>query len=163
MEPLSKRSFQILKKLYEKASFTTTYTLSAKQGELSTQLGISKQYYNLQLRRLKDSGYIRIGRDFIDVTEKGLIALGISTEPYFILVKVSSNQKLQVYQKMKKLFPEALWKNQVDPIIIREGEDLANLLKQHPFSVLHGSPIVPERSRTKDKEKRKEESNSEKR
>jgi Mn-dependent DtxR family transcriptional regulator len=81
LEPLTKRSVQLLRKLFEKARFTTNYTLSAKQDELSAQLGISRQTYNVHLRRLKNRGYIRTDRGFIEITEKGLSALGISSTP----------------------------------------------------------------------------------
>lgn len=53
---------QLLRKLFEKARFTTNYTLSAKLDELSAQLGISRQACNVHLRRLKHRGYIRTGR-----------------------------------------------------------------------------------------------------
>jgi DNA-binding Lrp family transcriptional regulator len=106
-----------LRKLYEKARFTTTYTLTAKQDELSTQLGISRQAYNVHLRKLKN---------------RGLRALGISSTPAFILIKVSPTKRVQVYDKIKEI---AVWQafrvaGEVDALIMVEREQLDDILKQ---------------------------------
>jgi DNA-binding Lrp family transcriptional regulator len=132
LEPLTKRSVQLLRKLYEKARFTTTYTLTAKQDELSTQLGISRQAYNVHLRKLKNRGYVRTGRGFVDITDKGLRALGISSTPAFILIKVSPTKRVQVYDKIKEI---AVWQafrvaGEVDALIMVEREQLDDILKQ---------------------------------
>jgi len=132
LEPLTKRSVQLLRKLFEKARFTTNYTLSAKQDELSTQLGISRQAYNVHLRRLKNRGYIRTGRGFIDITEKGLRALGISSTPAFILIRVSPTKRVQVYEKIKQLAVLQVFRiaGEVDSLIVIESENLDEILKQ---------------------------------
>src|SRR3972149_10709056 len=103
VEPLTKRSVQLLKMLYDRGKSTNTYTLRVKQDDLSKQLGISRQALNVHLRKLKAMGYIRTGRGFIDVTEKGLNALGVSTTPAFILIKVSPIKRIQVYDKIREL------------------------------------------------------------
>jgi DNA-binding Lrp family transcriptional regulator len=132
LEPLTKRSVQLLRKLFEKARFTTNYTLSAKQDELSTQLGISRQAYNVHLRRLKNRGYIRTGRGFIDITEKGLRALGISSTPAFILIRVSPTKRVEVYEKIRKLAVLQVFRiaGEVDSLIVIESENLDEILKQ---------------------------------
>ena len=132
LEPLTKRSVQLLRKLFEKARFTTNYTLNAKQDELSAQLGISRQAYNVHLRKLKNRGYIRSGRGFIDITEKGLSALGISSTPAFILIKVSPTKRVEVYKKIKEI---GVWQafriaGEVDSLIIIERDTLDEVLKQ---------------------------------
>lgn len=103
LEPLTKRSIQLLKTLYDKGSSTSTYTLRVKQDDLSKQLNISRQALNVHLRKLKSAGYIRTGRGFIDVTEKGLSALGVSTTPAFIFIKVSPVKRIDVYSKIRQL------------------------------------------------------------
>ncbi len=132
MEPLTKRSIQLLKKLYEKGRSTSTYTLCVKQDELSEQLGISRQALNVHLRKLKNRGYIRTGRGFIDVTEKGLSALGVSTTPAFILLKVSPIKRIQVYEKIRDLGVSRAFRvaGEVDALIIVEREHLDEILKQ---------------------------------
>ena len=132
MEPLTKRSVQLLRKLFEKARFTTNYTLSAKQDELSAQLGISRQAYNVHLRRLKNRGYIRTGRGFIEITETGLNALGISSTPAFILIRVSPAKRVEVYEKLTKIAVLQAFRvaGEVDSLIVIESENLDNILKQ---------------------------------
>jgi DNA-binding Lrp family transcriptional regulator len=132
MEPLTKRSIQLLKKLYEKGKSTSTYTLSVKQDELSNQLGISRQALNVHLRKLKNRDYIRTGRGFIDVTEKGLNALGISTTPAFILLKISPVKRIQVYDKIRELGVSKAFRiaGEVDALIIVERENLDEILKK---------------------------------
>ena len=132
MEPLTKRSVKLLKMLYEKGRSTNTYTLRVKQDELSGQLGISRQALNVHLRKLKSAGYIRTGRGFIDVTEKGLIALGVSTTPAFILLKVSPIKRIQVYNQIRDIVVMRAFRiaGEVDALIIVERENLDEILKK---------------------------------
>jgi len=132
LEPLTKRSVKLLKMLYEKGKSTSTYTLSVKQDELSKQLDISRQALNVHLRKLKNAGYIRTGRGFIDVTEKGLNALGVSTTPAFILLKVSPIKRIQVYNQIKEVAVTRAFRiaGEVDALIIVERENLDETLKK---------------------------------
>ena len=132
MDPLTKRSVQLLRTLYEKSKSTNTYTLSVKQDELSAQLGISRQALNVHLRKLKNRGYIRTGRGFIDVTDKGLRALGVSTIPAFILIKVSPTKRIQVYDKIKEVAVTQAFRiaGDADALIIVERENMDKILKK---------------------------------
>lgn len=132
MEPLTKRSIQLLKIIYEKGVSTNNYTLFVKQDELSKQLGMSRQALNVHLRKLKSTGYIRTGRGFLDVTEKGLNALGVSTTPAFILIKVSPIKRIQVYEKIRELLVSRAFRiaGEVDALIIVERENMDNILKK---------------------------------
>jgi DNA-binding Lrp family transcriptional regulator len=132
VEPLTKRSIQLLKKLYDKGQATSTYTLRVKQDELSRQLGVSRQALNVHLRKLKTAGYIRTGRGFIDVTEKGLNALGVSTTPAFILIKVSPVKRIQVYEKIRELAIARAFRiaGDVDALIMVERETMDDTLKK---------------------------------
>ena len=132
LEPLTKRSVKLLKMLYGKGRSTSTYTLRVKQDELSEQLGISRQALNVHLRKLKNAGYIRTGRGFIDVTEKGLSALGVSTTPAFILLKVSPVKRIQVYDQMKEIGVTRAFRiaGEVDALVIVERENLDDILKK---------------------------------
>ena len=118
--------------MYEKGKSTTTYTLRVKQDELSAQLGISRQALNVHLRKLKNRGYIRTGRGFVDVTEKGLSALGVSTTPAFILLKVSPVKRIQVYEKIKEIPVSKIFRiaGEVDALITVERENLDKILKK---------------------------------
>src|SRR5512139_2332173 len=132
MEPLTKRSVQLLKTLYKKGKSTSSYTLRVKQDELSQQLGISRQALNVHLRKLKNTGYIRTGRGFIDITEKGLNALGVSTAPAFILLKIEPAKRIQMYEKIKELAVNRAFRiaGEVDALIIVERDNLDEVLKK---------------------------------
>ena len=132
MQPLTKRSFELLKTLFEKGKSTSTYTLRLKQDELSNQLGVSRQALNVHLRKLKSNGYIRTGRGFIDVTEKGLNALGVSTTPAFILLKVLPVKRIHVYEQIQLLPVSKAYRiaGEVDALIIVETREFGRNLKE---------------------------------
>jgi DNA-binding Lrp family transcriptional regulator len=118
--------------LYEKGISTSTYTLHLKQDELAKQLNISRQALNVHLRKLRDLNYIRTGRGFIDVTEKGLGMLGISSAPAFIFIKVSPLKRSYAYEKIKELTVQRAFRiaGDVDALVIVEGEKLDEVLKR---------------------------------
>jgi DNA-binding Lrp family transcriptional regulator len=86
--------------LREKGEPVTAYTVQVKQSELANQLGISRQALNVHLRKLRELGYIRTGRGFIDVTEEGLRALGVFVNPAFVFIKISPVKRDEAYQRM---------------------------------------------------------------
>jgi DNA-binding Lrp family transcriptional regulator len=118
--------------LYEKGKSTTTYTLRVKQDELAKQLGISRQALNVHLRKLRDLNYIRTGRGFIDVTEGGLNALGVPSNPAFIFLKVSPHKRMYAYEKIRELKVQKAFRiaGDVDALLIVDGEKLDEILKK---------------------------------
>jgi DNA-binding Lrp family transcriptional regulator len=118
--------------LYERGEFTSTYTLRLKQDELAKQLGISRQALNVHLRKLRDLRYIRTGRGFIDVTDQGLSALGISSTPAFILIKVSPLKRSYVYEIVKELAVQRAFRiaGDVDALAVVDREKLDEVLKK---------------------------------
>jgi DNA-binding Lrp family transcriptional regulator len=118
--------------LYEKGKSTNTYTLHVKQDELAKQLGISRQALNVHLRKLRDLNYIRTGRGFIDVTEKGLNLLGIASTPAFVFIKVSPLKRTYVYEKVKELTVQRAFRitGDVDAVLIVNREKLDEALKR---------------------------------
>jgi len=87
---------------------------------------------NVHLRKLKNRGYIRTGRGFIDVTDKGLSALGVSTTPAFILLKVSPIKRIHVYEQIRDLAVSRAFRiaGEVDALIIVERDTLDDILKK---------------------------------
>jgi DNA-binding Lrp family transcriptional regulator len=118
--------------LYDKGKSTSTYTLHLKQDELASILDISRQALNVHLRKLRELNYIRTGRGFIDVTEKGLTALGLSSTPAFILVKVSPLKRSYAYDKIKELTVQRAFRiaGDVDALVLVEREKLDETLKR---------------------------------
>jgi DNA-binding Lrp family transcriptional regulator len=118
--------------LYDTGKSMSTYTLHLKQGELASKLDISRQALNVHLRKLRDLDYIRTGRGFIDVTEKGLTALGLSSTPAFILVKVSPLKRSYVYDRIKELTVQRAFRiaGDIDALVLVEREKLDEALKR---------------------------------
>lgn len=132
MEGLTRRSIQLLRMLYERGKSTSTYTLHLKQDELAKQLNISRQALNVHLRKLRNLGYIRTGRGFIDVTDKGLRALGLSSTPAFIFIKVSPLKRSYVYDKIRELKVQRAFRiaGDVDALVIVEGDKIDDVLRK---------------------------------
>jgi DNA-binding Lrp family transcriptional regulator len=103
-----------------------------KQDELAKQLDISRQALNVHLRKLRDLNYIRTGRGFIDVTDNGLTALGISSTPAFIFIKVSPLKRSYAYERIKELVVQRAFRiaGDVDALVIVEREKLDEVLKR---------------------------------
>ena len=72
------------------------------------------------------------GKERYYVTEKGLNALGVSTTPAFILLKVSPIKRIQVYDKIKALSVSRAFRiaGEVDALIIVERENLDETLQK---------------------------------
>ena len=123
---------QLLRILYEKGKSANLYTLCLKQDELAKKLGISRQALNIHLRKLRNLGYIRTGRGFIDVTDEGFNALGHSSTPAFILVKVSPLRRGYAYEKIKELAVQRAFRiaGDVDALVMVERERLEIVLKK---------------------------------
>jgi len=132
LETLTRRSMQLLSLLYQKGEPTNAYTLRLKQDVLAKQLGISRQALNVHLRKLRDLDYIRTGRGFIDVTERGLNALGISSVPAFVLIKVSPLKRSHAYQKIKELAIQRAFRiaGDMDALAVIEREKLDEVLSE---------------------------------
>lgn len=129
---LTGRPVRLLRRLYEKGKIITTYTLRIKQNDLAAQLGISRQALNVHLRKLRDQGYIRTGRGFIDVTEKGLILLGISANPAFVFLKISPLKRKEAYEKIFQFPIQRVFRvaGDVDALLVIQQENLDIALKK---------------------------------
>jgi DNA-binding Lrp family transcriptional regulator len=123
---------QLLSLFYQKGEPTNAYTLRLEQDVLAKQLGISRQALNVHLRKLRDLDYIRTGRGFIDVTERGLNALGVSSVPAFVLIKVSPLKRSHAYQKIKELAIQRAFRiaGDMDALAVVEREKLDEVLSE---------------------------------
>lgn len=128
----SGRPLRLLQMLYSKGKPTTSYTLVVKQSELAKQLNISRQALNVHLRKLRDKGHIRTGRGFIDVTERGLAALGIFVNPAFIFVKVSPLRRSHAYRQIMQFPVQRIYRvtGDMDAVIQVERDKLDEALKR---------------------------------
>ena len=131
-EILTGRPLRLLRMLYTRGQPTTTYSIHVKQSEFAKQLNISRQALNVHLRKLRQNGYIRTGRGFIDVTEKGLALLGVSVNPAFVFVKVSPLKRGEAYQKVMGFPIQRVFRvtGDMDAILLVEREKLDEALKK---------------------------------
>ncbi|MCK4478409.1 Lrp/AsnC family transcriptional regulator [Candidatus Bathyarchaeota archaeon] len=129
---LTGRPVRLLRMLYERGKIITTYTLRIKQNDLAAQLGISRQALNVHLRKLRDQGYIRTGRGFIDVTEKGLTLLGISANPAFVFLKISPLKRKEAYEEIFQFPIQRVFRvaGDVDALLVIQQENLDIALKK---------------------------------
>jgi len=129
---LSGRPLRLLHMLYAQGRPITTYTIGMKQSELAKQLEISRQALNVHLRKLRDEGYIRTGRGFIDITEKGLAVLGVSLNPAFVFIKVSPLKREGAYREIMNFPAQRIFRvaGDMDAILIVERERLDEVLRK---------------------------------
>jgi len=106
-----------------------------KQNELAKELEISRQALNVHLRKLRNLGYIRTGRGFIDVTEGGLKALGVSVNPAFIFIKVSPLKREQAYRRIMEFPIQRFFRvaGDMDAVLVVEREELEETLRKLAF------------------------------
>ncbi len=132
LEILTRRSMQLLRLFHDKGETRRTHTLQAKQDELAKELGVSRQALNVHLRKLREAKFVRTGRGFIDITEKGLEALGFPLSPAFVLIKISPTKRFAVYDRIKELPIEEAYRiaGEVDALLIVEREKLDETLKR---------------------------------
>lgn len=132
---ISGRPLRLLRMLYAQGIPMTTYTIRMKQSELAKKLEITRQALNVHLRKLRNEGYIRTGRGFIDITEKGLSVLGISLNPAFVFIKVSPLKRREAYKEIVKFPVQRIFRvaGDMDAILIVEREKLDEALRKLAF------------------------------
>ena len=99
---LTERQIQILRKLYENGRSMQVCSVYKTQSSLAKDMGITRQGLSNHLRKLRDNGFIRTGRGFIDLTSKALSALGESDIDAFVFVKVFPQKRVKAYEQIRK-------------------------------------------------------------
>ncbi len=132
MIELTERQIQILKYLLSKAQPFRAYTVYISQEELARELGITRQALSTHLRRLKELGLVRTGREFIDITEKALEVLDLKHNDAFVLIKVDPKYRPQIYEELKKTPAEKVYRvtGNYDVIVLLRQSMLNEFLKQ---------------------------------
>jgi len=99
----TRTTYKLLEFLKNNAVGEYVYKVDIKQSDLAKMLNITRQALSVKLRPLIQGGYIRTGRGFIEITEKGMMLLGYLTTPVFILVSVEPSKREEIYQKLVDL------------------------------------------------------------
>lgn len=100
---LTDRQVQILQHLLQRAQPMRVYTVYGDQDEIARELGMTRQALAIHLKRLKELGLVRTGREFVDVTEKAVKFLKGQSNDVIVLVKVEPRYRDKVYDFAKKL------------------------------------------------------------
>mgnify|MGYP001770628055 CR=1 FL=1 len=100
---LTDRQVQILQHLLQRAQPMRVYTVYGDQDEIARELGMTRQALAIHLKRLKELGLVRTGREFVDVTEKAVKFLKGQSNDVIVLVKVEPRYRDKVYDFSKKL------------------------------------------------------------
>jgi DNA-binding Lrp family transcriptional regulator len=79
------------------------YTVYGDQDEIARELGMTRQALAIHLKRLKELGLVRTGREFVDITEKAVKLLKGQSNDVIILVKIEPKYRDKVYEATKKL------------------------------------------------------------
>jgi len=126
----TRTTYKLLEFLKNNAKGEYVYIVTIKQSELAKMLNITRQALSVKLRPLIQAGYIRTGRGFIEITEKGMMLLGYLTAPVYILVSVDPAKRLEVYEKISKLVTGKVSRvsGDVDLIIEVDGSKAAEVL-----------------------------------
>jgi DNA-binding Lrp family transcriptional regulator len=129
---LTPRQMKLLKKLYEEGKTIEVHTVEKTQDELANELGITRQALSNHLKALKELGYIRTGRGFIDLTEKALELLGEKKGDVFVFVKIEPTKRKQVYENIKKLKIKRIYRvtGDIDLIIEADKGKLDEILEE---------------------------------
>lgn len=101
---LTSKQIELLRKLYNDGKPIEVHTVEKSQEELAKELKVTRQALSFHLKTLKEMGYIRTGRGFIDLTKKALEFLeNGKNNKAFIFVKIDPTKRKQVYEKIKGL------------------------------------------------------------
>ena len=125
------RSLQILKLLLQNGQQKTVYSFPIGQVELAKELQITRQALSLHFKKLRESGLIEVGRGFINVTEKGLRAVGYRREPVIVIVRISPQNRSEAIKKINELPATEIFRvtGDVDVVLIVEQETLDRILE----------------------------------
>ncbi|MCX8204541.1 MAG: Lrp/AsnC family transcriptional regulator [Candidatus Nezhaarchaeota archaeon] len=128
---ITRRQQEILYKLYLMSQAMKVYTVNRPQSLLAKELGITRQALSMHLHRLREEGFIRTGRGFVELTSKALELLGVKKEDSFIFVRVEPRLREQVYASVLKMPVKQVYRvtGDVDLILVLEQSALAEVLR----------------------------------
>jgi DNA-binding Lrp family transcriptional regulator len=121
-ESLTPRQIKLLKKLYKEGKPIEVHTVEKTQDELANELGITRQALSNHLKVLKELGYIRTGRGFIDLTGKALELLGEKKGDVFVFVRIEPTKRKHVYENIKKMRIKRIYRVTGDIDLIVEAD-----------------------------------------
>ncbi len=127
---VTEKQLSILRRLYRHSRSLKVYSTTLKQETLAKELGISRQALSSHLRELREQGYLRTGRGFIDITDKALAEIGKAGDEAFVLIRVKPSARKKVFNKIKNLSHERIYRvtGNYDIIAVVDVEQLKEFL-----------------------------------
>ena len=83
------------------------------------------------MSRLSESGFIQVGRGFVNVTEDGLRASGYHHSPVILIVKVAPQNHRDAYERIKRIHASEIFRvaGDADFAILLDHGDLDKVLQ----------------------------------
>lgn len=128
---LAPRSLQILELLSRSGDRKTVYTLRIEQTELARKLHITRQALSSHFKKLRQSGFVQVGRGFVNVTEDGLKAVGYRKDPVIVTVRILPQRRSEAVEKIKALPAIESFRvaGDADAVLIVEQDKLDRVLE----------------------------------
>lgn len=134
-ERLTRKSMHILRLLCEGGDHSTVMTSHISQKELARKLDITRQALSVHIKRLTESGFVQVGRGFVNVTGNGLRAVGYHNNPTILIIRLAPNKQLEAVERIKTIHAVEIFRvaGDADFAIIVEQENL-----DHTLAALYG-------------------------
>jgi len=128
---LASKSLQILDVLSRNGGRKTVYTVRIEQADLARKLHITRQALSSHFKKLRESGFVQIGRGFVNVTEDGLKALGYRKDPVIVTVRILPQRRSEAVEKIEELPAIEIFRvaGEADVVLIVEQDKLDRVLQ----------------------------------
>jgi len=100
---LSEKQKEILRFLEKRSQRKRIYATDVSFDEISATFHMTRQGMNKHFQTLKKEGFVRVGRGFIDLCEKGKRFLDAPEEDACFIIEVKPNKKAEVVAAIKNL------------------------------------------------------------
>jgi DNA-binding Lrp family transcriptional regulator len=129
-ERLTRRSMHVLRLLCEDGNYSTFMTSHISQKDLAQKLQVTRQALSIHIRRLTESGFVQVGRGFVNVTGNGLRAVGYHSNPAILIIRLAPNKQLDAVERIKTMSAVEIFRvaGDADFAIIVEQELLDHTL-----------------------------------
>jgi len=116
---LSEKQIELLRYLFKKSKPLRVFTVTDTQSSIAKELGISRQALNMHLKKLRELGFLRTGRGFIDLTDRAVQLLGRQSGEAIIVLRIEPSKRLNIYSALSNLPVEKVYRvtGDVDVII----------------------------------------------
>lgn len=125
------KSLQILRLLSGSGHRRIVYNVSVGQTDLARKLNMTRQALNLHFKKLKESGFVQIGRGFVNVTEDGLKAAGYRKDPVIVTVSILPQRRSEAIERINRLPAIEIFRvtGDADVVLIVEQDRLDHVLE----------------------------------